>query len=269
MGRYHADRVGELPSVDDVLIGGVRLPRGNTIVPSEEFAASVPTVHAVAWISADYVPDVGGLWCQLSDTFAHHGLWPLLLDSLDGDDARPWETGELDPALSSDPASHDASALLAEMWTACIPESEEVSAELAPCGRDFAGLAAPTSGPPIDIPDYMEGADGRLGLVATTRPADVPAIIGWTGPLNHEPDMGKLAAIMRSWEDRFGAYLIGLGFDTMSFIVERPPTTIEHALAIAAEHFAFCPDRVWQDKGSLHNLATSLLDAQLWFFWWD
>jgi hypothetical protein len=268
MPRYRAERAGQLPSVDDVLIGGVRLPRGRTVIPSDEFAADVPTLHPVLWISADIVEQVGALWSDIAARFDHHGLWPLILDSLDGDDTRPWDTAELDPRLSMDPASYDAATVLDDLWSQCIPESGDPE-ELAPFGRRFPGLAAATIGEPAEIPDDVLGADGRLGLVATTRPADAPAVVGWTGPLNYESDMGKLSAVMRSWEDRFGAYLIALGFDTMTFFVERPPTTIEQATAIAAEHFGFCPDRVWQDLGSLRSLATSLVDAPLWQFWWD
>jgi hypothetical protein len=268
MNRYRAERAGQLPSLDDVVIGGVRLPRGNVIVPSEEFAADVPTLQPVLWISSDVIEQVGALWCDLAARFDHHGLWPLVLDSLDGDDTRPWDTAELDPTLSADPSTYDATTVLLELWDACVPDSGEPQ-ELAPYGRTFRGLAPATTGESLEIPDDVRGADGRLGLVATTRPADVPAIVGWTGALNHESDMGKLGAIMRSWEDRFGAYLISLGFDTMAFIVERPPTSFDHAIAIAAEHFAFCPDRVWQDIGSLDALATSLVDSPVWQFWWD
>jgi hypothetical protein len=268
MSRYQAERAGQLPSMADVVIGGVRLPPGHLVVPSEEFAAGVPSIHPVLWVSSAIVEEVGAVWFDLAKRFDHHGLWPLVLDTLDGDETRPWDSAELDPQLSVDPATHDAAAVLVELWDTCVPDSGEID-ELAPYGRAFPGLAAATTGGPTEIDDDVLGADGRLGLVATTRPADVPTIVGWTGPLNYESDMGKLSAIMRSWEDRFGAYLIGLGFDTMTFIVERPPTSLEHATAIAAEHFAFCPDRVWQDLGSLQSLATALVEAPLWHFWWD
>jgi hypothetical protein len=268
MNRYRAERAGELPSVDDVVLAGVRLPRGGLVVPGDDYAADVPTLHPVLWISAEIVEEVGGLWSDLAARFDHHGLWPLVLEPLDGDDTRPWDTAELDPKLSLDPASYDATAVLDDLWSQCMPESGDPK-ELAPHGRHFPGLAAATTGERTPIPDDVLGAEGRLGLVAATRAADVPSIVGWTGPLNYEADMGKLGAVMRSWEDRFGAYLIALGFDTMTFLVERPPTSIDHAIAIAAEHFAFCPDRVWQDVGSLQSLAESLVDAPLWHFWWD
>jgi hypothetical protein len=41
------------------------------------------------------------------------------------------------------------------------------------------------------------------------------------------------------------------------------------ATAIAAEHYAFCPDNVDQGVGSIGEYAESLVDADLWPFWWD
>jgi Domain of unknown function (DUF4253) len=62
----------------------------------------------------------------------------------------------------------------------------------------------------------------RLGLVAARRPADVLAVVGWTGAMNYHATSAPLACVLRSWEDRFGARLVRLGFDTMDLLVERP-----------------------------------------------
>lgn len=40
----------------------------------------------------------------------------------------------------------------------------------------------------------------------------------------------SIAAVLRSWEDRFGAQLIQMGPDTtIKLLVERPPRTLENA----------------------------------------
>jgi hypothetical protein len=43
------------------------------------------------------------------------------------------------------------------------------------------------------------------------------------------------------------------------------------ALALAWEHFVYCPDRVYQctRTGTLDELAAELLNAPVWYFWWD
>ena len=67
----------------------------------------------------------------------------------------------------------------------------------------------------------------------------------------------------------FGAVLLGLGRDTVTLLVARPPRTPEQALAVAVEHHALCPDTVMQGTHTLRALADDLLDQPLWVFWWD
>lgn len=109
--------------------------------------------------------------------------------------------------------------------------------------------------------------DGRLGLVAVVRAAD--AALGWQGPVNVYQDMGRLAAVLRSWEDRFAAVVVGIGFDTLSVAVRRPPTTDADATALAAEHFAVCPDQILQGVGTIAKYAEAIKGRGEWLFWWD
>ena len=39
--------------------------------------------------------------------------------------------------------------------------------------------------------------------------------------------------------------------------------------AVAAEHFAFCADNVYQGAGSIREYAAELPGAGRWSFWWD
>jgi len=94
------------------------------------------------------------------------------------------------------------------------------------------------------------------------------AAIGWTGAINSGADAARHAAILRSWEDRYDAILVGLGFDGVHLVVRRPPAG-EDAVRCAAEQYAFCPDVVDQGAGTLAALAQTLEDLSLWAFWWD
>ncbi|MFD8883716.1 DUF4253 domain-containing protein [Streptomyces erythrochromogenes] len=50
----------------------------------------------------------------------------------------------------------------------------------------------------------------------------------------------------------------------------HPRNGLEDALPIAAEHFAFCPDNVWQGAHPpLAAYAEHLIDLNCWEFWWD
>jgi hypothetical protein len=164
--------------------------------------------------------------------------------------------------------------VLANWWIQVIPdedEDEEILAVSKPFGRSFPGLApaVQSAANPRALDDVLAQLGGRLGLVSVTRPADVLARIGWKGPLNHFSDMGQLSAVLRSWEDRFGAYLIGVGFHTLMLGVERAPSTHAQAIALAAEHFAACSDSIYQGAGSLEDYADELIGAEGWTFWWD
>lgn len=95
--------------------------------------------------------------------------------------------------------------------------------------------------------------------------------MGWDGPLNHDNDTAKFSAVVRSWEQRFGARVVAVGPATLHLSVAAPPTATEDALLVAAEHFAFCPDNVWQNSHphALTAYAERLIDTHCWEFWWD
>jgi hypothetical protein len=57
--------------------------------------------------------------------------------------------------------------------------------------------------------------------------------------------------------------------DVIEMTVARPPMTKEAAMELAKEQFLYCPDIVYQGTESVEALAAGLLDARVWFFWWD
>ncbi len=78
-----------------------------------------------------------------------------------------------------------------------------------------------------------------------------------------------MSAILRSWEERFGAELVQIGYHTLTLTVERPPVTRDHALAVTAEHVAFCADNVTQGTDTLEACADLMIGGPIWHFWWD
>ncbi|GGV17241.1 hypothetical protein GCM10010275_68450 [Streptomyces litmocidini] len=210
-------------------------------------------------------------WAALRPAARTAGLLPVLLGGEWGLDR--WE---LMPERMSDPADHDAEEVLAGFWKSCA--ADEIGASPA----DWPGLAParPLGTDPdraaADVAELLTEpgfwlADARPALVPTRRSADIPAVIGWTGPLNHENDVARLCAVLRSWEDRFGARVVALTFDQLVVSVAAPPRTVEEAEAVAAEHFAFCPDNVAQGEhdGLREYARAALVDAPVWSFWWD
>jgi Domain of unknown function (DUF4253) len=75
----------------------------------------------------------------------------------------------------------------------------------------------------------------RQGFVCQALPC---AVIWENGPASSSPKpIAPLAAVVRSWEDRFGVRVVLLGADTLEVSVAAPPVTTEHALRVAAEHW--------------------------------
>ena len=106
-------------------------------------------------------------------------------------------------------------------------------------------------------------------MVPVARPADVVAATGWLGAVNLGEDVAALSAVLRSWEDRFGAMLVAMDEATLWLSVAAPPRTDAQCLGIAAEHFAFCPDVDGEDPRPLRVYASTLRGRDHWRFWWD
>src|SRR5512139_536924 len=193
------------------------LPAGSVVWPDPGYLQREPAKRPAFWLSDE--PATGELWARLRAEHDRSGLWPVLLD----DSTQPWSAGQIAPEPVADIGNYDPAAFMAEVWAdflAPLPEWDQAE-ELAPFGRSCPGLAP--SGDLTDDPDlladrYALALTGRgmpLGLAAVPRSADTVAAVGWQGALNHNPWTAPLAAVLRSWEDRFGVRVVGMGFNTL------------------------------------------------------
>ena len=251
-----------LPGDGAAVIAGVRLPAGKRMAPA-------------LWATGAF-GEAKNAWLTLQAGLRGSGLMPLLLSDLHGGPGRPWESGELRRPGPAAPVDLDAGTLLPELWGEVVPdpvEDDDYTAEvLDPYSRAFPGLA-PASSVQADagaLGAAVDSFDGplRIGLVVARRPADALVNMGWNGAANF-CSTALLAVVLRSWEERFGATLLHVGFDSVDLLVARPVTAEEEVLAVAAEHFAFCPDNVYQGAGSIRAYAEELPGATRWAFWWD
>jgi hypothetical protein len=262
-----------LPADGEADIAGVRLPAGKRIWPGGK---SRRWPDPALWVTGEF-PGAAGAWLALREVLGGTGLVPLLLSGLRGQPERPWESGELEPPAFAALDGLEAPALLRDGWDWHVPDpaedAEETAEILAPFSRAFPGLAPAASATAnaaqlgqtvTELPGPM-----RIGLVMASRPADTLVSIGWHGAANHHDTSAPLTAVLRSWEERFAATVMHVGFDTIDLLVERPAASRPAALALAAEHFAFCDDNIYQGVGSISEYADGLLDATWWSFWWD
>ena len=282
---------GRLPGEGPARLGPVALPAGKLIAGYSDH---------VAWATVDPVPGSGRVWAALSELHPQTGLVPFLLGSrlridsmfpsdrrgLPGDGLRPWDNGEFD--RPDDPRGADGvdvAALLANRWRDWVSwqegDAEAVEWRL-PFTLEWPGLAPPQDalltaaerdhGLDVVLPRIRaasrEAPEARVGLVAAGRAADLLAVIGWDGLTNWDFSVLTLTAVLRSWEDRFGARLIDVGSADLRLFVERPPRTLEAAQRLAAEQVVLADDCI-DGAREIPNLAPRLVNAPIWTFWWD
>ena len=213
------------------------------------------------------------------------GAWPVLLEG-------EWDPDEaMDPGSTERIAEYDAGELLAGWWRehalAYLEEGEKEDEEsrrerlgvITPIGEEWPGLAPgiePTQDPDEAAIELGEALlsfkdELHLGLIDARSGAEALVVLRWGGPTNY-CSTPEIAAVVASWERRFGARVVRLEFDVLQLSVAAPPTTLDEALLIAAEHFAFCPDNIWQgevDVESIQEYAEKLVGQESWIFWWD
>lgn len=271
----------EMPANGPLRLGSVGLPAGMRLSGWDDDGP-------LLWATSEPVPDAGRVWQALSDMRPDTGLVPFLLAFLDGGHrGRPWDEGELNDRCGLvDVDGLDVATVLAESWANSLPdpeeleEDEEAAAMIAPFGVRFPGLAAAQD-------QALSGAEleralgwfapARIGLVPASRPADVLALVGYNGTVNRYGSPKQLSAALRSWEDRFGAELVEVGFDHIRLLARRPPRTVSAAQAAAAELWSFCDefwpvnlgDGVTSPASEVSAIASHITGSPIWSLWLD
>jgi hypothetical protein len=170
---------------------------------------------------------------------------------------------------------HNAAEVLADRWPGTCSTGCNW---LSPFGSTFPGLTPPVADAADLHPAALvaaavqEAAEPRHLLLVVTpvsRPADVPATAGWSGMCNSWDDVTEVSAVLRSWEDRFGAVLVRMHASTLDLAVAAPPWAKGDCLRVAAEHFAFTCDDDSPTPKTLSQYARRLRGARQWSFWWD
>jgi hypothetical protein len=302
---------GEVPADGEVRLGGVRLPAGRRIcagtpaagfdegsgiawmaeqeAAAREYARAHPGVPLL-WATDEPVPEAGRVWHELHEMAPQTGLVPITLAFLHGQGSReadpaswrgrPWDSGECGVYPLADADEADPVAVLADGWTDSLdPRSDDPEQRdmIRPFSWEFPGLAPasddPLGGAELDAALAMI-RPARLGLVPAARPSDVLSLTGFTGFTNKWGTPAEFTAVLRTWEERFGAVLFEVGFAHVRVLVTRPPRTRRATELVAAEIYAVC-DEFWPIERpgtalwSVGDIADYVKDAPFWGFWWD
>ena len=290
----------ELPPDGEFEVGSLRLPEGRRTHAHGALDGSHPPV---AWVTLRPVPDPGAVWAVLSQAGPALGLVPFLARTMLGSPHRPWYDGtrwpgdgfchpmDRAPVDLIDPADVLRAGWARHAWAA-VEEGEEedddeeeddaqrwrdwARARIAPFARDFPGLA-PAAAESLDQAQVRAAISclppARIGLAAAARPADALAAMGWI-PGNWVDGTEQVTAVLRSWEDRFGARLLAVGYASFKLLAQRPPRGRPAAQRVAAEAFALTADEYtcgWDEEAlrEVSDITDSLIRSPIWGFWWD
>jgi hypothetical protein len=246
--------------------GAAQLPDGGagTVPVTARDENGDPVGDPRGWL-VDRTQVTRDVWRRHARRFDRTGLWPLF-------SCRPehLHLDHRDPLRYGTP---DAAEVLGHAW--------EGTRLVSPDGTEWPhppwpGLAASSGEPsPEVVVRELPWLAGDLLLVPATRPADAIARLGWYGAGNWLLEPADVAAVLRSWEDRFGAYVLAAGPADLDLVVTRPPRSTEQCRVLADEHYAFCVDNFYpqtlpeQEVISVERYAAALRGTLTWHFWWD
>jgi Domain of unknown function (DUF4253) len=120
--------------------------------------------------------------------------------------------------------------------------------------------------------ELLTGRDSGIHI-GLTQAVDGAGALAACGFMSRRGQTAEDAAVIRSWQDRFGARLCAVGFDCLALSVANPPVAPEHCARVAAEHLAYETSEALVDgidtPLSFEEYAARLSRSNTWWFWWD
>ncbi len=107
-----------------------------------------------------------------------------------------------------------------------------------------------------------------MGLVPATTSWQLPAFLHF-GDWNYCPPPEEHAAVLKRWQEKYQAEVVGITHDIIELRVGDPPRSREQALVLACEQYSYAHDIVAQGVDRIAVLAAMLLNGSTWGFWWD
>lgn len=100
----------------------------------------------------------------------------------------------------------------------------------------------------------------------------LPTIHGWQAPAwlaffgaEGEGRRERLVAVMRTWDERWGAELVAHWGTMLEFVVARPPTTVAEAFPVAVAHDLLARSTLRPAGLSVRDHARALVNRTSWF----
>jgi hypothetical protein len=263
-----AERPGEYPPDGElVTVGGVELPHGRARFFTHH--DGTPTDIRLGWETTEAVDGAYRTWLALVRVFSQTGLWPVV-GRLGYGTARPWEQHHRWKPEPTAERPNTIERVLAEAWDGQALCDARTGARLPETRPPIGGLAPGSVGSGVDLfpsTDAWWYRPGVITLVAVEHPWEAPAVGGWDLALNQSLLGADFSAVVKSWQERFGAYMPAAD----ELVVTRPPQSSGQAMRLAEEHRLVCPyDSQFHDPDERPGeYAHGLVGSTRWGFWWD
>jgi hypothetical protein len=208
------------------------------------------------------------IWERLSKDVEATGYWPVLLGAND-DVARLLEIANADETPVEEIIEASRSESVDQLMDWWRHEATPVEGEEVDIVGEWPERAESNSR--FTVPYDIRTGKPRITSVAvipTKESWQVPAYLRW-GEWNACPAARQHLAVHRRWTERYGSDIVAITSDIIECRVRRPPSSREDAMTLAQEQFAYCSDIVYQGAGTIAGLAGTLVNAPVWYFWWD
>ena len=227
----------------------------------------------IAYLVSVPVKDAVEAWERLRRFTARSGYFPCVLGQDDFGDEPEFDAQT--PA-GADADLAQAALLDVDQWLAerrADQEAEAEEAEISLPTRDNTGdwdaKIAKKRAAQFAFPKELAklGKTAALALVPSRSGYDVPAMLGFGG-FNDCPEPAEQSAVLKRWQERYGAQPVFLHVDTLELKITRPPADRDEAMNLAWEQYLYCTDLL-ETHGTVAELAAHLMGAERWHFWWD
>lgn len=208
-------------------------------------------------------------WLTLRDEVAQTGRWPIMVGGaksramLHEERFDPLNTKEnLESARAL-----DAHQILRERFDDAVSLEEEDEDDAYDLDFDLSSLEGVNEDQEW-VSTFESEENITLALLPSLNGWEAPSHFGY-GNWNDYPPVAEHVAILRHWQDAYGAELMVLTSDVVELSLPEPVRDPEVAKQAAIEWFAYSPDNVDQGVGSIRDLANALMGAWVWSSWWD
>jgi hypothetical protein len=205
-------------------------------------------------------------WVRLHAAHVQTGLWPFLV----GPDLKEVDRQAISELWYDAATEHDPTAvtrgLALDVRAFLADQAEELEVpDPATLTVDPAALAGAERQPQF----AFTSRDTVIGLIQARHGWEVPGLLSWSGAVNYDLDGAHHVAVLRWWQERYGAELVTLTRDQIELLVARPPRDPATMVQVAVEMLGYCPDLDVLGTGMVAVLANEVVPHRRWSFWWD